>query len=157
MVLFLIFSVLFTMTYYGISIFFSTLLKKTSQGIILGITLWALFSFVIPILASLIAITVAWPIAMPGQEDSMERMRKFTAIVEGISSITPNYHFGKIAQYILNPYATREGYFQSQPLHEAASIMTSLIHAGPHILALAIVSGLAFFASYIAFIRQEIR
>ncbi|MEM3694221.1 MAG: ABC transporter permease [Candidatus Bathyarchaeia archaeon] len=163
MALFLIFSILFTMTYYGISIFFSTILKRTSQSVILGVTTWALFTFVIPIIASLIALTMVWPIVTPGQEDSVERMRNFTAIVEGISSITPNYHFGKIAQYLLNPYATTGGYLQTQPqpqpqsIQEAAPITTSLIYAGPNILVLAIATMLAFFASYIVFTRQEVR
>ena len=160
--LFMIFSVLFTMTYYGIAAFLSTVLKKTSQSVILSVTVWAVFTFVIPIVASFIAIMIAPPFITPPSpgepmEMDIESIRRFTAIVETISSITPNYHFGKIGQYLLNPYATTGGPFQPQPVQEAVSVTSSLMYAGTNILVLAIVTTLAFIASYLVFTRQEVR
>lgn len=157
MALFLVFSLLFTMMYYGISTFFSTVLKKTTQSVIVSVALWAVFTFVVPILASLIAITVAPPTLVPGQSGTEESMMRFTSIVESISSITPNYHFGKVGQYLLNPYATIGGLFTPQPAQEAVSVTTSLMYAGPNILVLVVVTALAFICSYMAFTRQEVR
>ena len=148
--LFLLFSILFTMTYYGISTFLSTILKKTSQSVILSVVVWAVFTFVISIIASLIAITIAPPVFTPGQPTDPESIRRFTAIVETISSITPNYHFNKIGQYLLSPYSP------TAP-QEEASIMSSLMYAGPNILVLVIVTALVFILSYITFTRQEVR
>jgi len=149
MALFLLFSVLFTMTYYGISTFFSTILKKTSQSVILSIVMWAVFTFVISIVASLIALTIAPPY-IPGQPLDEESMGRYTAIVEAISSITPNYHFSKIGQYLLSPYTP------TAP-QEEASIMSSLMYAGPNIVVLVTVTALVFIFSYITFTRQEVR
>jgi len=148
--LLLLFSILFTMTYYGISTFLSTILKKTSQSVILSVTMWAVFSFVIPIIASLIAITIAPPVFTPDQPTDPESIRRFTAIVETISSITPNYHFNKIGQYLLSPYSPTAA-------QEEVSIMSSLMYAGPNILVLVIVTALVFVFSYITFTRQEVR
>ena len=150
MALFLLFSILFTMTYYGISTFLSTILKKTSQSVILSVTLWAVFTFVVPIIASLIAITIAPPIFTPGQPSDEESIRRFTATVETMSSVTPNYHFNKIGQYLLSPYAPT-------PTQEKASITSSLMYAGPNILVLVIVTALVFIFSYITFTRQEVK
>jgi ABC-2 type transport system permease protein len=149
MALFLLFSVLFTMTYYGISTFLSTILKKTSQSVILSVVVWAVFTFVISIIASLIAFTIAPPY-IPGQPSDEESIRRYTAIVEAISSITPNYHFSKIGQYLLSPYSPTA-------TQEEVSIVSSLMYAGPNILVLVIVTALVFVFSYITFTRQEVR
>jgi len=147
--LFLPFTVLFTMTYYGIAAFLSTILKKTSQSVILSVTMWAVFTFVIPVIASFIAITIAPPAFGPGQQGAEYNIAGYLAVIETISSITPNYHFSKIGQYLLGLYATSA--------QQEASITSSLMHAGPNILVLVIVTALVFIASYIVFTRQEVR
>jgi ABC-2 type transport system permease protein len=148
--LFLPFAVLFTMTYYGISAFLSTILKKTSQSVILSVTMWAVFTFVIPVIASFVAIMIAPLRFEPGQQGVENGIGGYLAVIETISSITPNYHFGKIGQYLLGLYATA-------PAQGEASITSSLMHAGPNVLVLVIVTALVFIASYIAFTRQEVR
>lgn len=160
--LFMGFSILFAMTYYGIAAFLSTVSKKTSQSVILGVTVWAVFTFVIPIIASLVAFTIAPPIVRPPSpgepmEMDIESIRRYTAVVEAISSITPNHHFSKVGQYLLNPYATTGEPFPSQPVQETVSVTSSLMYAGPNILVLTIVTTLAFIASYMVFTRQEVR
>ena len=154
--LFLIFSLLYTMTYYGIAAFLSTVSKKTSRSILLSITVWAVFTFVIPIVASLLALMIAPPFR-PGEPigTDTESFRRYIAISETISSITPNHHFGKIGQYLLNPYVTPG--FLPQPTQEPVSVTSSLMHAGPNMLVLTIVTTLAFIGSYMVFTRQEIR
>ena len=154
--LFMIFSVLFTMTYYGISAFLSTVSKKTSQSVILGVTVWAVFAFVIPLVASFIALLIAPPEFAPGQP-LRESMRRFMVIEETIASITPNYHFQKIGGYLLNPYATYVSPYQHAEGQEAASVTSGLTYAGPNILVLTIVTTLTFIASYLVFTRQEVR
>ncbi len=148
--LFLPFTVLFTMTYYGIAAFLSTILKKTSQSVILSVTMWAVFTFVIPVIASFIAIMIAPLRFGPGQQELEDGIGGYLAVIETISSITPNYHFGKIGQYLLGLYATT-------PAEREASITSSLMHAGPNVLVLVIVTALVFIASYIVFTRQEVR
>ncbi|MEM0385094.1 MAG: ABC transporter permease, partial [Nitrososphaeria archaeon] len=55
LIIFMIFSILFAMTYYAISAFLSTATRRSSQSIIVGVILWAVFVFIIPVIASLVA------------------------------------------------------------------------------------------------------
>ncbi|MEM2905329.1 MAG: ABC transporter permease [Candidatus Bathyarchaeia archaeon] len=163
LMLFTLFAILFAMTYYGIAAFLSTVSKRTTQSVILGVVLWAVFTFVIPIIASLIAFMLM-PMSFqfqnatsPSQEEMnrlVEEMRKRTAITEGVSSVTPNYHFGKISQYLLNPYATTG---VAQPAQGPVSVAISLMNAAPNMLVLVMATVLVFVASYIVFTRQEVR
>jgi len=54
-IIFILFTILFTMTFYGIAAFLSIATKRTTQSIIISVVLWATFTFIIPIIASLIA------------------------------------------------------------------------------------------------------
>ena len=136
--LFLPFSILFTMTYYSIAAFVSTS-KKTSQSVILSIALWAVFTFAVPILA----------ITSPSD------------VVEAISSVSPNYHFNKISEYLLTSHGftvhtTPQGVTRENKW-SYGSVTTCLIYAGPNVLVLLIMTALAFIFSYITFTRQEVR
>ena len=137
--LYFAFSILFTMTFYGSAAFISTIIKKTSLSVILSVTMWAVFSFVIPMIASMIAMTMTYG-----------DWRSYTAVYETIYALSPSYHFNKIGEHLLGTYGAWNGVGE-------ASIMSSLMYAGPNILVLAIVTTLFFIVSYIAFTRQEIR
>ena len=158
--LFLLFSILFTMTYYGVSIFLSIISKKTSQSVILSVALWMVFTFAISIIATLIAWTIAPPYLDPEQEftspSDVGTWARFRTVVEAISSVSPNYHFNKISQYLILhiEFTMTPG----GPVEWVEpSVMTSLINAGPNILVLLIMTALAFIFSYITFTRQEVR
>ena len=158
--LFLPFSILFTMTYYSIAAFISTISKKTSQSVILSIAVWAVFTFAVPVLASLIAFIIAPPYTAPPTDDEGTG-RRFSAIVQMVSSITPNYHFNKIGEYLLTSHGftvhtTPQGVVREDKW-SYGSVTTCLICAGPNILVLVIVTALVFIFSYITFTRQEVR
>jgi ABC-2 type transport system permease protein len=161
--LFVVFSILFAMTYYGIAILLSTISKRTTQSMIVGVVLWAIFSFVIPIIASLVAFTIrpirfAQNITSPEERQRLiEEMRSRTAITETINSFTPNYHFSRIAQYILNVYAGIMIGPRTPANVRNVSIIESLTSAWPNILVLVLVTAITFIASYMVFMRQEIR
>lgn len=162
LVLFMAFSILFAMTYYSIAVLLSTISKRTAQSMIIGVVLWAIFTFVIPIIASLVAFTIR-PIRI-GQNMTREEMQRFmeelrsrTAITETINSFTPNYHFSRIAYYILNVY-TGAAIGPRNPIETRnISIMEGLTLAWPNILVLVLVTAIAFITSYTIFMRQEIR
>ncbi len=165
LVLFIAFSILFAMTYYSIAVLLSTISKRTTQSMIIGVVLWAIFTFVIPIIASLVAFT-ARPIRI-GQniqnmtreemQRLMEEMRSRIAITEAINSFTPNYHFSRIAQYILNIYTGIAIGSRTSAEVRSISIMEGLTSAWPNILVLVLITAIAFIASYMIFMRQEIR
>jgi len=178
LMLFMLFSILFAMTFYGIAAFLSTISKRTTQSVIISVMLWVIFTFVISIVASLIASSMVPISFQPGQNMTgfqpgqnmtaspemaarLEEIRQRTAITQTIDSITPNYHFTRIAQYILQasvnigigPGADRYG----QTSTRAVSVMESLGSAWPNILVLTFVTALTFIASYLLFTRQEVR
>ncbi len=88
-----------------------------------------------------------------------EELRKRAAITETISSVSPNRHFTKIAQYILQAYAGFGMGMGSIGQNDArnVSVMESLAFAWPNILVLTLATVLTFIATYMAFTRQEIR
>ncbi|MBS7609573.1 ABC transporter permease [Candidatus Bathyarchaeota archaeon] len=177
--LFMLFSILFAMTYYGLAAFLSTVSKRTTQSVIISVMLWAVFTFVIPIVASLVAVSTISVSIRPFQNATrpfknatsrqelqryVEELRRQSAITESIQSIAPNYHFTRIAQYILQAYAGGigarigiGGAGQGLEGLRAASILQSLSFAWPNILVLTISTILTFIASYMVFTRQEIR
>jgi len=179
-IIFILFTILFTMTFYGIAAFLSTATKRTTQSIIISVVLWATFTFIIPIIASLIAsaiIPINFQFARnitrppggnitainPEMQQLQQQMREQASIISAIESLTPNYHFTRIAQYILGVYTgisgTRigEGLGREQVDVASTPIMQSLISAWPNILVLGVIMTITFIASYILFTRQEIR
>ncbi|MEM2739405.1 MAG: ABC transporter permease [Candidatus Bathyarchaeia archaeon] len=168
--LFIAFAILYAIGYYGIAILLSTIARRTTQSVIVSVTLWAIFTFAIPIIASLVAymyrpITGIEIIERPGRNATiirpspeemqriMEQMRARAAITEAINSITPNYHFTRITQYILG---TSGGFVQGR-LSPSISIYQGLVSAWPNILVLLLVACMTLIASYMVFVRQEAR
>ncbi|MEM2179190.1 MAG: ABC transporter permease subunit [Nitrososphaeria archaeon] len=179
--IFMLFSILFATTYYSIAAFLSVVCKRSSQSMILSIVLWALFTFVITIIAALIAFTII-PMRIPAgvtitsgsgvgtitqvpnatgtltftppeiQQYESEMMAR-VQIMSMISSITPNYHFGRIAEYILGAYAVGE----VGGTATSVTLISSLAYALPNILVLVAATILLFIISYMIFLRQEIR
>lgn len=162
--LFIVFSILFAMTYYSIAVLLSTISKRSAQSMIIGVVLWAVFTFVIPIVASLVAfasrpITIRMGQNMTREELQrlMEEMRSRASITETINSFTPNYHFSRIAQYILNVYAGITIGPRTPTQTRSISILEGLMSAWPNILVLVLVTVITFIISYMIFMRQEIR
>jgi ABC-2 type transport system permease protein len=180
--LFVLFSILYTMTYYGIAVLISTVAKKTTVSVIASVMLWATFTFIISIVASLVATSMVPIRIQPGQnvtsirpgagnmtieqQQLMEAFAKQTAISETINMFTPNYHFTRIAQYILQAYA-RVGFGGFIPgaarrvtpgeTQRAVSIVENLSSAWPNILVLVLITVFIFMATYLLFVRQEAR
>jgi len=168
LMLFMLFSILFAMTFYGIAAFLSTVSKRTTQSVIISVMLWVIFTFIITIIASLIASSMVPISFQPGQNitrnQNPQLITEFTqrtSIEETISSLTPNYHYTRIAEYILQanvnigrgPGAFGPGQTETRTV----SIMESLGSAWPNILVLIVVTALTFIASYLLFTRQEVR
>lgn len=175
LMLFLLFSILFAMTYYGIATFLSTVSRRTTHSVIVGVVIWAVFAFVIGVVASVVASALV-PISFPGfragnataglSPTELQTLRTEeaarAAITASINSVTPNYHFSRIAEYILNiPLYTRFGTFpgagQTPTATTTVTIMQSLASAWPNMLVLVLATVLVFIASYMVFTRQEVR
>lgn len=174
--LFLVFSILYAVAYYGIAVLISTVSKRTTISVIASIMIWAAFTFIITIIASLVAFS-AVPIRIrPGQNmtiteemrrELMEEFRARAAITESINMFTPNYHFSRAANYILQAqvragfapgiFPERFGSPPSQQVFRPVSIVESLSAAWPNVLVLALIAIFTFMATYMVFTRQELR
>jgi ABC-2 type transport system permease protein len=169
--LFMLVAIIFSMVYYGIAAFLSTVCKRTSQSIIIGVVIWILFSFIIGTVASLIAFS-AMPIGFrPGGNFTqnqtpavIEALRSRTSLMNTIESITPNYHFEQISQYLLQMYQGIRlgpggggGFDPGTTSTRTATVIQSLGYAWPNMLVLVFVVAITFVASYMIFTRQEIR
>ncbi|MGP3704707.1 MAG: ABC transporter permease [Candidatus Bathyarchaeota archaeon] len=182
LVLFVLFSILYTMTYYGIAVFISTAAKKTTVSVIASVMLWATLTFIMPIVASLVASSMVPIRIQPGQnitiirqgagnitieqQQLMEALSKRAAISETVNMFTPNYHFTRIAQYILQAYVrvgfggfVIEGAGRGvvSETQRAVSIMENLSSTWPNILVLVVITAFIFIATYLLFVRQEAR
>ncbi|MEM2905333.1 MAG: ABC transporter permease subunit [Candidatus Bathyarchaeia archaeon] len=185
LMLFLLFAIVFAMTYYGIAALLSTVSRRTTQAVIIGVMLWAVFTFVIPIVASVVAMALApMPAGFgrlgnftfqpggnftrggfsPGELETYQAAaRAQAAITTSIQSIAPNYHFNQVARYMLNlPRYTSFGIGGGIVLGVGGgtptlTIMQSLSYAWPNMLVLVLATVIMFIASYMLFTRQEIR
>lgn len=188
--LFMLFAIVFAMVYYGIATFLSTVTKKTTHSIIVGVMLWVFFAFIITTIASLVAFS-AVPINIgPGGNSTatattLAALSRRVAVESTIDSVTPNYHFTQIADYLLNVYSGvrlgigggsftggggvvigRGGNFTGRggsgtgggtTTTRTTTLIQSLGDAWPNMLVLVLATIILFVASYMAFTRQEIR
>jgi ABC-2 type transport system permease protein len=178
--LFVLFSILYTVAYYGIAVLISTFAKKTTVSVIAGVMIWAAFTFIIPIVASLVAYSTVPLRIQPGQnftriqpgqnmtaesQQLIEALRARTSIVETINMFTPNYHFTRIAQYILQAFVSvgfafgGGGTRVQTPTQtaRAVTIFENLASSWPNIMVLALITVFTFILSYTIFIKQEAR
>ena len=164
--LYLIFSVLFAMTFYIIAALLSTIAKKTSQSVMLSVGIWAAFVFIVPLIANIVArIFVGMPTFMGVRNDTarmdpavMEQMRSFRNMEANVESITPNHHFETIGRYLLGGFSgERIGGIGQFGEIGSMSVLESLGQCWSNIVILVLYAVFAFVASYIVFTRQEIR
>jgi len=169
---YLVFSVLFAMTFYAIATLLSTVSKKTSQSVMLSVGVWVALTVIIPLIAESVAgIFVPRPsLHMPQNQTSgpetiriimnpaeAEQMTKFHSMVESVSSITPNYHFDKIGLYILGGFSGVGLLGTLTSIGESLPLLEGLGQCWPNIVVLVLFALFAFVASYMIFTRQEIR
>lgn len=162
-------TILYLAFWLGLGLLFSTVTKKTSTSILMSIATWLLCSIMISIIAALIANVVA-PVPTPtGAGANMTRQlfespeyrellqRRFT-IQTNIQRISPAYLYHEAAQAILGraggPFFIGPG--GGSPFR-SLEISQALMMNWPQLTALAVGLVVCFAASYILFLRLEIR
>ncbi|MEM2321308.1 MAG: ABC transporter permease subunit [Candidatus Bathyarchaeia archaeon] len=169
LLLFLVFSIIYTLAYYGIAVLISTVSKRTAVSVIASIMIWTIFTFIISIVASMIAFSTVSIRIQPGQNITItpelrEELMRRAAIIETANMFTPNYQFSRAANYILRafvrvgpPAPASPSRSPQQPPQRAVSIAESLVSAWPNILVLALIAAFTLIATYMIFVRQETR
>ena len=108
LIIYLLLSILLSMSYYSISLIFSAKFEKSSRSLLLSIAVWALFTFVIPLIAFLFVLSVLGPPPPPQSGEFEEWLMKSSEIQSFIVFATPNHHFSRVADSILLARAAME-------------------------------------------------
>jgi len=170
LLVFTLLAVLYTMAYYSISLFISVLSRRSSHSLLLSLGVWAFFTIVLPIVATLVAYAVIGPPPLPANATALnvtqigEAYANWTAKAISISFsmqfFSPNQRFSDIVNPIFGTrftVRTEEGgrvtigyeFGEFNPLEELARQWTG-------IAVLLLYPAVFLTASYMAFVaRQE--
>lgn len=169
LILFALLSILFTMCYYSLSLFFSSISNKSSRSTIMGVSVWAFFTIVLPIIASLIAFLILGPpptlpvgqpvsnATTPGQiqisEEFMNYARKLNEISSSINAWSINSHFSTAASMLF--YSVTTGLPGQPQQAREISILEALSRSAINIFIMIAFTIFFIIISYISFTRRE--
>jgi ABC-2 type transport system permease protein len=173
-------TILYLAFWLGLGLLYSTVTKKTSTSILMSVSTWLLCSIVITIIASLVANTIA-PINVPtmptggGLDQTgpggLNRTRieaspeyralqqRRSAIQTNIQRISPAYLYNEASSAILGITTGGFGFIGlgGQTPYRALQLTQGLISCWPQITAILVGLVVCFAASYMLFLRLEIR
>ena len=181
-VLFTLLTVLYLAFWLGLGILFSTVTKKTSTSILMSVTTWILCSIIITVIAMLVANMLA-PISLPTMptrggsfnqtiqggfnitritqsEEYRAQYERYSAIQTNIQRISPAYLYNEAASSILGVIGGTSGFIErgggGTPFQQL-ELTQGLMASWPEITAIAVGLVICFAASYMLFLRLEIR
>lgn len=157
---FIVICVVYGGLWMGLSILFSVTMNRTAASILTAIAIWIFIMFFLPIIANAIANAM-----VPLDGASMaEQIRNYT-IENSILRVSPSTLFSESVLILLLPST---GHLQlslvslattdvSSMLVNPLSLSQSLLQVWPQLVAIVALAIICFAASYIVFMRQEIR
>jgi ABC-2 type transport system permease protein len=157
---FIVICVVYGGLWMGLSILFSVTMNRTAASILTAIAIWIFIMFFLPIIANAIANAMA-----PLDGASMaEQIRNYT-IENSILRVSPSTLFSESVLILLLPST---GHLQlslvslattdvSSMIINPLSLSQSLLQVWPQLVAIVALAIICFAASYIIFMRQEIR
>jgi len=153
----------------SLGILYSVVFKRTSTSILFSIATWMTFSIVLSILAAALSMALVPPDGDfideggPGEQgwerftispEYMEAMQERQALQSAIQNLSPTHLYQITASSILGVSSFG---FGSQEFARTATLPEALANNWANIAVLAVVMVVAFAASYMAFLRIEIR
>lgn len=155
---FLLFSVVYINFWLGLAIFFSVLCRHAATSALAGIAIWIFFAFFMNLLAKAVA-DALFPVNDLIQATG-NMMGNYTCNLV-LNRISPYYLFGEAISTILDPGVRSIGIVTTAQLSGAIvgylPLGQSLLLIWPHLVGLIALMLASFAASYICFMRQEIR
>ncbi len=157
---FIVICVVYGGLWMGLSILFSVTMNRTAASILTAIAIWIFIMFFLPIIANAIANAM-----VPLDGASMaEQIRNYT-IENSILRVSPSTLFSESVLILLLPST---GHLQlsvvslattdvSSMIINPLSLSQSLLQVWPQLVAIVALAIICFAASYIVFMRQEIR
>ena len=134
----------------GLAILFSVVFRRVAASLLFSLALWLFFTIFIVLIAPAIAGALA-----PASASAQYELQRTILL------ISPYYIFQEATTVLLVPLIRTFGVVAEsvQPywLHNPLSLGQSILVVWPHITGLVSLSAVCFAASYILFMRQEIR
>ncbi|MCD6325254.1 ABC transporter permease [Candidatus Bathyarchaeota archaeon] len=169
-ILFTLLTILYLAFWLALGLLYSTVTKKTSTSILMSVATWLFFSIVIAIIAALVA-NLLVPITMPRDTSGgniakilqspefRELLRRRFSIQMNIQRVSPSYLYNEAGASILGMSEGRLGFIGpggGRPF-KSLELIEGLTASWPQITAIAAGLVICFVASYVLFLRLEIR
>jgi ABC-2 type transport system permease protein len=140
----------------GLALLFSIVFRRVAASLLFSLALWLFFSIFIMLLAPAIANALA-----PTADGTSAEVVRNYELQRTIMLFSPNHLFQEATTVLLVPLVRTFGVVTSsvQPywLANPLSLGQSILVVWPHLTGLISLSAVCFAASYILFMRQEIR
>ena len=140
----------------GLAIFSSILFRKIATSLLVSLTVWLFFSFFMLMIAPAIATVLA-----PTTNGTEAALIQNAQLQQMLLRISPSVLFNEATSVLLLPLVRSLGIItMSEATHmmpNPISLGQSLLLIWPHIAGLVSLSAICFGASYVLFMRQEIR
>jgi len=154
--LYFVLTVVYGAFWMGMAIFFSVVFRRVAASLLFSLALWLFFSIFILLIAPGIA-----NVLVPTADGAQAELIRNVELQRMITRFSPNILFQEATTVLLVPLVRSLGivsqshaaYMVPNPL----SLGQSILLVWPHITGLISLSAICFAASYILFMRQEIR
>ena len=165
-VAFILVSSLYLSSFLVISIFLSIIFKENISSLVTCIILWVSSVFLLMPISKLIAIilyplpkAIVWSNLSEVEKHAIEEAtRNHFTLIDMISRVSPSYNYQKLGQFILNPYAGEMSFkFMSAPETSPLPLSESLALSWSSLAVLLGLTIFVFVASYLLFMRQDVR
>lgn len=174
------FSLLYGMSFLSLGILISIFIEKPKNSIVMGIFVFVFFSFLLSAIAGVVAFALVGLPPLPSlpedtsnlTEEQLEELiikdpayqqwlSEITTTTEKILYVSPNYHYQEIVRILFGGKTQISEIVSALAYEEAVveerSILESLSLIWQNVLVLALISLLLLPASYVKFLKMEIK
>lgn len=154
---FLVFTVVYICFWLALSILFSVICRHAATSAMMGIALWIFFALFMTLVVNIVT-GILYP---AGQVSSLGQLVDYYECQMNLNRLSPYYLYSEAVSTIMNPSVRSMNVILPQQLSGAIagylSLGQSLLLVWPHMTGLLAATAVIFAASYISFMRREIR
>ncbi|MCS7365689.1 MAG: ABC transporter permease [archaeon GB-1867-035] len=148
LLIYFVFAVIYILAYMALSLLTSIITKKTSMSLLISISTWIFFTYLIHTIASSIA-------SLLPETDIEGRIRVLTMI----SLLSPYRHYNTFSRNIISPKFSIDPFsiFPRKSPFKPLTLMESLALSWPNLIIILSLLIIFLAASYIKFLKEEVR
>lgn len=154
--LYLFFIIIYGSFWMGLAILFSVITKRTATSFLSSFALWLFFSIIIFLIAPAIASALA-PVSVETEAAIIKNYQAQQTVLR----FSPSYLFSEVTTVLLLPLVRSLGVVTmsqvARMIPNPISLGQSLLLIWPHFTSLLGLTIVCFAASYVVFMRQEVR